>query len=107
MRLTRARLPVTTLIIEGEPHAIKKNHEKDPFFISGTLVSKGVGTMIAIATGINSLNGRTMLALEVEQEDTPLQQKLGVIAGYIAKVALWGAVSLFLGLTILYFIINF
>jgi P-type Ca2+ transporter type 2C len=70
-------------------------------------VQKGVGTMVVIATGTNSLNGRSLLALEVEAQETPLQQKLGVLADSIAKFAFWAAVGLFVFLMSIYFIINF
>jgi P-type Ca2+ transporter type 2C len=91
----------------GEPHAIKKTVDTDPFLLSGTQVLKGVGTMVVIATGVNSLNGRSLLALEVEPEETPLQQKLGVLADFIAKFAFWAATGLFVFLMVIYLIINF
>jgi P-type Ca2+ transporter type 2C len=91
----------------GEPHAIKKTVDSDPFFLSGTQVLKGMGTMVVIATGVNSLNGRSLLALEVEPSETPLQQKLGVLADFIAKFAFWAAASLFTLLMVIYLILNF
>ncbi|KAI8916331.1 hypothetical protein EDD86DRAFT_185335 [Gorgonomyces haynaldii] len=90
----------------GEPHAISKDLEEDPFLLSGTKISNGVGKMVVIATGLNSLNGKSMLALEVEPQETPLQVKLGVIADFIAKFAMWGATGLFVVLLIFYFIFN-
>jgi Ca2+-transporting ATPase len=70
-------------------------------------MGKGVGSMVVIATGVHSLNGRSLLALEVEPQDTPLQQKLGVIADMIAKFAIYGAISIFIFLVTLYLILNF
>jgi P-type Ca2+ transporter type 2C len=91
----------------GEPNAIKKNVNSDPFFLSGTQVLKGMGSMVVIATGVNSLNGRSLVALEVEPQETPLQQKLGVLADFIAKFAFWAATGLFVFLMVIYLIINF
>lgn len=90
----------------GEPYAICKSIKEDPFLLSGTKVVKGVGKMVTIATGLNSLNGRSLMALEVEPQETPLQQKLGVLADVIAKFAFWGALSLFVVLLIIYFAVN-
>jgi Ca2+-transporting ATPase len=69
----------------GEPLQIAKDTVHDPFLLSGTKVVQGIGRMLVIGTGVNSLNGRSILALEVEPEKTPLQEKLGIIADYIAK----------------------
>jgi Ca2+-transporting ATPase len=90
----------------GEPHAIRKDFENDPFLISGTNVVSGVGKMIVIATGVHSLNGRSLMALEIESEDTPLQVKLGRLADIIAKFAFYLAISLVVILLIIYFIMN-
>ena len=90
----------------GEPLAVHKDLEQDPFLISGTRVMKGVGSMLVIATGVNSLHGRSMLALEVEAEDTPLQQKLGRLADFIAKFAIIGAIAIMLLLSALYLSVN-
>eukprot|EP00842_Homolaphlyctis_polyrhiza_P000217 jgi/Hompol1/1196/HPOL_004843-RA len=92
--------------LTGEPHAVAKDTLKDPFMLSGTNVINGVGRMLVIGTGVNSLNGRSLLALEVEPEDTPLQQKLGLIADLIAKFAVIAAVVMTLTLVIIYFSIN-
>ncbi|KAJ3258248.1 Calcium-transporting ATPase 10, plasma membrane-type [Boothiomyces macroporosus] len=90
----------------GEPHAVKKDQVKDPFLLSGTSINNGVGKMVIIATGINSLNGKTMLALDVEPEDTPLQQKLGKLADNIAKYAIYGSIAIILLLFVLYLILH-
>ncbi|KAI8803121.1 hypothetical protein BJ742DRAFT_683451, partial [Cladochytrium replicatum] len=88
----------------GEPMSINKSHEKDPFFLSGTKVTNGVGRMITIAIGPNSMSGRSLLALEVEPDDTPLQEKLSRLADLIAKVGGAAALIMVVLLIILYFI---
>jgi P-type Ca2+ transporter type 2C len=64
----------------GESDAIKKNADEDPFLLSGTKVLEGQGYMVVINVGVNSLNGKTMMGLRTEAEDTPLQVKLGHLA---------------------------
>eukprot|EP00123_Amoebidium_parasiticum_P012647 comp21496_c0_seq1/m.29799 comp21496_c0_seq1/g.29799 ORF comp21496_c0_seq1/g.29799 comp21496_c0_seq1/m.29799 type:complete len:976 (-) comp21496_c0_seq1:248-3175(-) len=76
----------------GESDLIKKGSTEghDPFFISGAQVMDGVGKMLVIAVGEHSFNGKTMMSLRVETEETPLQQKLGELAdniGYFGLVA--------------------
>ena len=90
----------------GEPMSVNKDLVNEPFIISGTNVVNGVGKILVIGTGINSLNGRSMLALEVEAEDTPLQQKLNVLADAIAKFAFYLAVAMIIILGASYFIVN-
>ncbi|KAI8913648.1 hypothetical protein EDD86DRAFT_187685 [Gorgonomyces haynaldii] len=78
----------------GEPEQIQKNKD-DPFLLSGTKVLNGTGIMLVIATGVNSLNGKSFMSLQVEAQETPLQHKLGKIANLVAKVAFTAAVSIF------------
>ncbi|KAF0645504.1 hypothetical protein FPSE5266_01817 [Fusarium pseudograminearum] len=78
-----------------------KNLEKlDPFIISGSKVSEGNGTFLVTAVGVNSSYGRISMALRTEQEDTPLQRKLNVLADWIAKVGAGAALLLFIVLFI-------
>ncbi|KAJ3260627.1 Calcium-transporting ATPase 10, plasma membrane-type [Boothiomyces macroporosus] len=90
----------------GEPHAIKKDELNDPFLLSGTNVNNGVGKMLVIGTGINSMNGKSLQALDIEPEDTPLQQKLGALADFIAKGAFYLAIAMIVILLIIYFVTN-
>ncbi|KAL2914129.1 plasma membrane calcium [Polyrhizophydium stewartii] len=90
--------------LTGEPISINKDLGNDPFLLSGTKVVSGVGRMIVVATGVNSLNGRSLLALEVEPEATPLQEKLGRIADMIAKFGVAAAIAMVVVLLVAYFI---
>jgi Ca2+-transporting ATPase len=90
----------------GEPHAIEKEPHEDAFLLSGTNVVNGIGKAVVICTGVNSLNGRSLLALEVEPEETPLQQKLNQLADLIAKIAFVLACSMIVILAITYFSVN-
>jgi len=64
----------------GESDAIKKDLTEDPFLLSGTKVLEGQGYMVVINVGENSLNGKTLMSLRTEAEDTPLQIKLAALA---------------------------
>ncbi|EFA79442.1 hypothetical protein PPL_07860 [Heterostelium album PN500] len=78
----------------GESDPIKKGHTKDkldPFFISGTTVQEGFGKMMVTSVGVNSINGKIMMSLRTEVEDTPLQEKLGQLADRIGKFGLIAA----------------
>lgn len=66
----------------------------DPFMLSGAKVVEGVGSFLVTAVGPRSFNGKTMMALQTESEDTPLQAKLNAIATTIAKLG--GAAALLL-----------
>ena len=70
------------------------NKKADPFMLSGGKVVEGVGSFLVTSVGVNSFNGKTMMALQVEGEDTPLQAKLNRIATTIAKLG--GAAALLL-----------
>ena len=90
--------------LTGEPLAINKDSVHDPFLLSGTKVTQGIGRMLVIATGVNSLNGRSILALQVEPEKTPLQEKLGVIADIIAKYGISISLIMIVALLIAYLV---
>ncbi|KAG5354630.1 Calcium-transporting ATPase 2 [Yarrowia sp. B02] len=72
----------------------------DPFILSGSKVLEGIGTYVVTAVGPNSLFGKTLLSLNVEDEATPLQAKLNDIAEGIAKAGGLAALILFLVLFI-------
>ena len=72
----------------------------DPFIISGSKVNEGTGTFLITAVGINSSYGRITMALRTEQEDTPLQKKLNILADWIAKIGGGAALFLFIVLFI-------
>ncbi|KXX78339.1 Calcium-transporting ATPase 2 [Madurella mycetomatis] len=79
------------------PEGIEK---LDPFIISGSKVNEGTGTFLVTAVGVNSSYGRIMMSMRTEQEDTPLQKKLNVLADWIAKFGGGAALVLFIVLFI-------
>jgi P-type Ca2+ transporter type 2C len=72
----------------------------DPFIISGSKVQEGTGFFLVTAVGVNSSYGRTTMSLRTEQEETPLQRKLNILADWIAKVGGGAALLLFIVLFI-------
>lgn len=92
--------------LTGEPHAIEKNERSDPFLFSGTSVLNGTGRMLVVSTGVNTQSGQTILSLEVELEQTPLQEKLEKIADLIANFAIYAASAMVIILVIIYFAVN-
>ena len=72
----------------------------DPFILSGSKMAEGVGTFMVTAVGVNSTFGKTMMTLREDSEATPLQQKLNVLAEYIAKLGGAAALLLFVVLFI-------
>ncbi|ROT36385.1 calcium-transporting ATPase [Sodiomyces alkalinus F11] len=72
----------------------------DPFLISGARVLDGVGTFLVTAVGEHSSYGRTMMALRDDPGLTPLQLKLNILAGYIAKLGSAAGLILLATLTI-------
>ncbi|THX83472.1 calcium-translocating P-type ATPase [Aureobasidium pullulans] len=72
----------------------------DPFILSGAKITEGVGKFLVVATGVNSSYGKTMMSLREDNEVTPLQSKLNVLAEYIAKLGGAAALLLFVVLLI-------
>lgn len=69
--------------LEGLHHEVPS-----PVVLSGTNLCEGVGTMIVIAVGKNSAEGRIFELTENSDEITPLQLKLTKVAGQIGKLGL-------------------
>ncbi|KAJ6441475.1 calcium-translocating P-type ATPase, PMCA-type [Purpureocillium lavendulum] len=82
---------------QGQIPRLKK---MDPFIISGARVLDGVGTFLVTAVGQNSSHGKTMMSLREDPGLTPLQSKLNVLAGYIAKLGSGAGCLLFFVLLI-------
>ena len=60
----------------------------DPFIISGSRVLEGVGTYLVTSVGTYSSHGRIMASLQMADEPTPLQVKLGRLADWIGWLGL-------------------
>jgi magnesium-transporting ATPase (P-type) len=62
-----------------------------PVMLSGTQVATGEGWFVCTVVGDNSAIGQIMKNLEAEEEETPLQIKLEVIATDIGKLGMYAA----------------
>ena len=81
---------VWTKIVQGTATS-----KLDPFIISGSKILEGVGTYLVTSVGVNSSYGKVMVSLQTENEDTPLQAKLGRMAGWIGFLGTAAAGILF------------
>jgi Ca2+ transporting ATPase len=97
-----SRILVDESAITGESELVHKDapvagdFEVNPFLISGSKVSEGSGFMIVCAVGEYSVLGRTRRMMkQVEDEDTPLQEMLGVMAMQLGKLGMWAALLIF------------
>jgi P-type Ca2+ transporter type 2B len=99
-------LSVDESSMTGESDLIHKllptpeNPKTNPFLISGSKVIEGTGEMIVIAVGKHSFLGKQKLMLQEDKEETPLQQKLAVIADDIGKLGMFSAGSIFIAMII-------
>jgi len=81
----------------GEQHV---STHTDCFVVSGSKVLEGVGSYVVVAVGTKSFNGRIMMALRTDSENTPLQLKLNILAELIAKIGSIAGIILFSALMI-------
>ncbi|KAL6945499.1 hypothetical protein ACO0QE_002959 [Hanseniaspora vineae] len=72
----------------------------DPMLISGSKLLSGLGTAVVTAVGVNSVHGKTMQALKVDSEVTPLQKRLGKLADNISLFGCLASLVLFIVLFI-------
>ncbi|KAK1965973.1 calcium-translocating P-type ATPase [Colletotrichum sublineola] len=87
---------------DGDMRAQKAHRSSatDPFILSGTTVSGGVGAYLVTSVGSNSTYGRTLMSLREDVEETPLQQKLGKLAKQLITFGAIAGVIFFLVLFI-------
>ncbi|KAJ7475762.1 calcium-transporting ATPase [Mycena latifolia] len=76
----------------------------DCFVVSGSKVLEGVGKYVVVAVGTKSFNGRIMMALRGDADNTPLQVKLNALAELIAKLGSAAGLILFTALLIRFFV---
>jgi Ca2+-transporting ATPase len=91
-------LEVDESALTGEPEDIDKDFENDPFLLSGCTAVAGSGRFVAIAVGPNSQWGVIKSHLEKEQEETPLQEKLDIMAANIGYVGMAAAAATFIAM---------
>ncbi|KAH7122482.1 calcium-translocating P-type ATPase [Dendryphion nanum] len=92
--------------LTGESDLVRKtlNIKGDPFILSGTRVEVGVGSYLILSVGVNSAYGKIVMSLQDDNQETPLQQKLGSIAKKIIRFGLVAGVIAFIVLLIRYLV---
>ncbi|KAF9524821.1 Ca-transporting ATPase [Crepidotus variabilis] len=98
------KLPYSDVIDLHRKSDGKDTIHTDCFMISGSKVLEGVGKYLIVAVGTKSFNGRIMMALRTDTEDTPLQIKLNNLAELIAKLGSIAGLALFVALMIRFFV---
>ncbi|KAL3500797.1 hypothetical protein ACH5RR_039890 [Cinchona calisaya] len=97
-------LAVDESSMTGESKIVHKDSQA-PFFISGSKLAVGYGTMMVTNVGINTGWGMLMASISEDNvEETPLQVRLNSIATYIGKVGLVVASVVLIALFVRYFI---
>ncbi|VEU39701.1 unnamed protein product [Pseudo-nitzschia multistriata] len=91
-------LAVDESALTGEPEEIEKDFTSDPFLLSGCTTVAGSTRFVATAVGPNSQWGIIKSHLEKEQEETPLQEKLDVMAVNIGHVGMAAAAATFIAM---------
>ncbi len=87
--------------LTGEPIDVPKDIDSDPFVLSGCTVSAGTAQFVAIAVGRESQWGVIKAALEKEQDQTPLQEKLDAMANLIGKFGIGAAIATFVAMMVM------
>ena len=71
-------------------------HDPCPFLLQGSLIEEGTGKAIVLAVGDNTNQGKAGLSMNMEEEQTPLQNKLDTIANQIGKLGFAVAILVFI-----------
>lgn len=92
----------------GESDQIKKEDFKNNtnvncFLISGTKVIEGTAMMIVLTVGKHTVEGQLKLKLQQDDDETPLQEKLAILADQIGYYGMMAATITF-GILLLHFL---
>ena len=81
--------------IQAHPEVLDSTAEVDrhhdvpsPVLLSGTNLAEGIGTMLVIAVGKNSAEGRIMELASQAEIETPLMRKLNKLTETVAKIGI-------------------
>lgn len=83
------------MIHKSIPESFTSAENANPYVISGTKLLVGTGDVLVLAVGINSQYGRIQSKLSLPDDETPLQQKLEMLANNIGKVGVVSAILTF------------
>ena len=87
--------------LTGEPEPEVKDLLARPFIVSGTVATSGSGRMLVIAVGESSVSGKIRAAVygeDIEEEGSPLFQKLDKLVVLIGKAGFGAAAVCFLAM---------
>ncbi|TPX33845.1 hypothetical protein SmJEL517_g03308 [Synchytrium microbalum] len=87
--------------ITGESEPVPKDTTGDAFMVSGSDVLDGIGTMLVVAVGPNSMSGRTNMALRSSSVNnvSEISVKMGKLGEGVARIgAIAGAVVVVVGI---------
>jgi len=97
----RVATPEDKSEFEMSREAEKNAWNPDPFLLSNTLITKGIGKAVVLAVGNLSQRGMKEASRELEDEAiTPLQEKLERIASQIGKYGIYSAAAIFAVMTL-------
>lgn len=93
--------------LTGEPEQLEKfdvtehnvDYNPSPFLLANTLIATGSGSALVCAVGIHTRSGQAEQKMNIEDEETPLQGKLGTIANQIGGFGVAVAVLTFVIVT--------
>ena len=95
--------------LTGETDAVKKKvpssydrKEHSPFLISSSKLMSGTGLMVVLAVGRNSYYGKLKEKITQDQDETPLQIKLSILAEQVGQVGMFAAAATFLAMFVHY-----
>jgi Ca2+ transporting ATPase len=81
--------------LTGESDKIIKNANKNPFLICGSMITDGSCEAIVCTVGHNTSSAKTKLQLQEKQDQTPLQEKLEVLADQISNLGIAISIIIF------------
>ncbi|KAH9023999.1 calcium-translocating P-type ATPase [Lactarius deliciosus] len=86
------------------PSGLELLKHTDCFIVSGSRVLEGVGSYVVTSVGTQNSNGRIVIALPRDSENTPLQLRLNDLSEAIAKIGSIAGGLLFAALLVRYFV---
>jgi Ca2+-transporting ATPase len=91
---------VSEASITGETNDVKKSpaEGQDAFLLSGTQLTSGTCAYVVTAVGEHSVSGAIMKGATAEEEETPLQVKLGVLVHLIMYAGVLAAAGTFIAM---------
>jgi len=81
--------------LTGESEKVMQSPTKNPFLISGTMITDGECQGVVCAVGVNSSLGKSKLQMSKSDDKTPLQEKLSELADQISYIGIALSIAIF------------